>query len=145
MFNFNFSGLDGHHKVTVNGKRVKGWSRDGSTFIKRDTVYINACSTKTYCQDRSEFKSIDGMTCSDIAALSTGEKENSCTVHAINKNCPVTCETGCQCFDAVEKFDFRGENGYKPVEIKCSKAGAYCAENIIRSRCPVKCGVCTAG
>lgn len=60
---------------------------------------------------------------------------------AASSECPVTCQTGCTCFDTETSFVLNGKTK------TCAWAGTKntekrCAKNKVRSNCPKVCGVC---
>lgn len=63
-----------------------------------------------------------------------------CLRDEARKNCPVTCNEACQCFDTPGLFWFKGlKTDCKWVaESKTSR----CLSNRVRSHCPIACGIC---
>ena len=71
------------------------------------------------------------------------KKNTSKRCEAVSEECPVTCETGCACFDTEGGF-LLGKNKKTRT---CAWAGSKnkakrCARNKVRSKCPITCDVC---
>jgi len=89
------------------------------------------------CQDSSNrflYKNRKNVNCKFIGKKKTAIR---CRDPAAAENCPVTCNAGCTCIDS--DFKLRGRSR------TCqwvARRPEKCNKNIVRSNCPLICGVC---
>ena len=94
----------------------------------------------SYCQDSADiflFKGKNNKNCRWIGRTKT---EARCRDSAAAEHCPVTCKNAnCTCFDSD---DFMLGDKRKDCEWVAKKLLKRCDGNLIRSNCPITCGVC---
>jgi len=88
------------------------------------------------CQDNTEVFTVDGRNAS-CKWVDFWDTENRCKDSVISSNCPVTCKTGCTCFDS-ESFKVFLRNR----DCEWVSSTSKCYLNKFRSLCPIACGIC---
>ena len=95
------------------------------------------------CQDSASKFVLNGMNLN--CKFAARNSDNSCLNDAVAEFCPVTCQKSqCTCYDTAGTFQL--PNGRQK---SCGWATQHstlkekrCRNNIIRSNCPIACGVC---
>jgi hypothetical protein len=60
-----------------------------------------------------------------------------------NENCPVTCKTGCKCYDTEDEFLLWNEET-RTCKWAAENTGQRCMINAVRGNCPIVCGLCSS-
>jgi hypothetical protein len=91
------------------------------------------------CQDNDEKFVYNGKSknCKFLSKKNTGVR---CSRAGAAENCPVTCETGCTCYDTVGTFLTRGR--VRDCAWASTRPNMCTKRNEVRSNCPIICGVC---
>ena len=100
-------------------------------------------TTSNVCQDNDEKFQYSSSIQKDCKFVGRFNTPNRCNRPGVSENCPVTCTTGCKCYDTAGVFFVNGN------ERSCDWAGnqntsTRCNNNIVRSNCPIVCGICDA-
>ena len=106
-------------------------------------VYKWGPTSSNRCQDiheKFQYSSTKKKHCKFVGANNTVLR---CGKSGVKETCPVTCATGCKCFDTPDAFNM--PNGR---ERSCSWAfqntAARCRNFVVQSHCPITCGICDA-
>lgn len=116
----------------------------------------NVCQTESAPPVPSPTSVSPDDSCQDVASrFSYGNKMKTCKFiswktnvrcdkhgSAGSRNCPVTCKNGCKCFDTSDAFSL--SNGKQRTCRWAANANTFkrCKKNVVRSNCPITCGVC---
>jgi len=102
-----------------------------------------ATPTTGQCQDvkgKFLYKRNKKKNCAFIGKFNT---ESRCNLGDSRESCPVTCGTGCQCFDTVGRFKQNNKGKMRSCSWAARKDTVKrCRINKIYTNCPVTCGVC---
>ena len=101
-------------------------------------------TSSSLCQDvheKFQYTSTKKKHCKYVGRFNTLVR---CGKPGVEESCPVTCGTGCKCFDTPGPFIM--PNG---IERTCSWASSQntekrCRNFVVQSHCPIVCGICDA-
>jgi len=101
-------------------------------------------ATGEKCQDTPKkffYNNGKSKSCKFVAKRNT---ERRCSNTSASANCPVTCETVCECYDTVGSYKMK-KGGARKNWCKWAvnkNTVKRCDRNRVRANCPVACGVC---